>query len=190
MSNAMVPIPAWNGLHPLVVHFPIALLMVAPILMIVALLAKQKRAFLTSAFIVMALGTAGAWLAVATGEAAGHLAEGIPGVEPLLKRHEEMAESVRTVFTVLTLVFAALLAIPWALKREPPRAVRVGSYGALLAVYAGALVYLANTAHQGATLVHGKGVHALVAPGASGPGAPEPRAGRSDGKRASPDQDD
>jgi len=164
----MLPIPAWSGLHPLVVHFPIALLTVAPILMIVALLAKQERAFLTSALIVMALGTAGAWLAVATGEAAGHLVEGFPGAEPLLERHEEMAESARTLFTVLTLVFGALLAIPWAVKREPGRAVRLGSYGALLTVYAGALLYLASTAHQGARLVHERGVHALVAPGSSG----------------------
>lgn len=186
----MTPIPPWNGLHPLIVHFPIALLMVAPILIVVALLAKQERAFLTSALIVMALGTAGAWLAVATGEAAGHLAEGIPGAEPLLERHEEMAESARTVFTVLTLVFAALIAVPWALKREPPRAVRLGSYGGLLAVYAGALLFLANTAHQGARLVHEKGVHALVVPGASGPAAPELRAGRSGGEHASRGHDD
>ena len=31
----MIPIPAWNSLHPLIVHFPIALLMVASNLMIV-----------------------------------------------------------------------------------------------------------------------------------------------------------
>lgn len=78
LQNAMPPIPAWNSLHPLIVHSPIALLMVAPILMIVGLLAKPERALLTSALIGMALGTTGAWLAVATGEAAGHLARRRP----------------------------------------------------------------------------------------------------------------
>ena len=186
----MIPIPAWNSLHPLIVHFPIALLMVAPILMIVGLLVKREQAFLTSALIVMALGTTGAWLAVATGQAAGHLAEGFPGVERLLERHEEMAETARTMFTVLTLVFAALLTIPWALKREPPRMARLGSYGALLAVYAGALVYLANTAHQGGRLVHERGVHASVAPGASRPIPREVGRGRSGAEHAAASHDD
>jgi uncharacterized membrane protein len=186
----MIPIPAWNGLHPLVVHFPIALLMVAPILIVVALLAKQRRAFLTSALIVMALGAAGAWLAVATGGAAGQLAERVPGVESLLERHEEMAEGARTVFTVLTLVFGALLVVPWALKREPGRAVRLASHGAFLAVYAGALVYLASTAHQGARLVHEMGVHALIAPGSSGPQASETARLQAGARRVSDDHDD
>ncbi len=164
----MLPIPGWNGAHPLVVHFPIALLTVTPVLIVVGLLVKRARPFLGAALLVMALGTAGAWLAVASGEAASHLAEGTPGIEPLLEQHEEMAETARTLFTVLTLVFAALGSVPLAAGRELPRALRVGSYGALLAVYAGALGYLANTAHQGGRLVHEKGVHALVVPGAAG----------------------
>ena len=28
------PIPSWDGLHPLIVHFPIALLLVAPLLVV------------------------------------------------------------------------------------------------------------------------------------------------------------
>lgn len=163
----MVSIPSWQGLHPLVVHFPIALLTVAPILIVVGLLLKRAPAFLGAALLVMALGTSGAWLAVASGDAAAHAAEGTVGLEPLLEQHEEMAETARTLFTVLTLVFGALLAVPLALKTELGRSLRVASYGGLLAVYAGALVYLANTAHQGARLVHEKGVRALVVPGAS-----------------------
>jgi uncharacterized membrane protein len=172
----MPPMPSWNALHPLIVHFPIALLMVAPILVMVGLLLKGQRTFLTSALLLMVLGTAGAWLAVATGNSAGELAERLPGVKALLERHEEMAETTRTVFTVLTLVFASLIAIPWALRREPPRLVRLGAHVAFLAVYAGALVYLASAAHQGGRLVHELGVHALVAPtgpaNAIGPAGP------------------
>jgi uncharacterized membrane protein len=166
----MPPIPAWHAMHPLVVHFPIALLMVAPVLLVVGLLRKTwERPLLFSALLVMALGTAGAWLAVASGGAAGELAERLPGVEPLLERHGEMAETTRTLFTVLTLVFAAMVIGPWALGREPSRGFRLGAHAALLAAYAGALVYLANTAHEGGRLVHEKGVHALVTPGGAGP---------------------
>jgi uncharacterized membrane protein len=138
----------------------------------------------------MVLGTAGAWLAVASGEAAAHLAEGTPGIEPILERHEEMAESTRTMFTVLTLVFGALLSLPLALKRELPRSLRVTSYGALLALYAGALVYLASTAHQGGRIVHEKGVHALLVPGAHGSYPSAVARGKSDVEHARRAHDD
>jgi hypothetical protein len=50
--------------------------------------------------------------------------------------------------------------------------VRVGAYAALLAGYAGALVHLANTAHQGGRLVSEQGVHALTAPSGPAPAGP------------------
>jgi len=165
--------PAWNGIHPLVVHFPIALLLVAPVLVLVGIALKRQRAFLFAGLVVMALGTAGAWLAVESGEAAGELAENTPGVEAVLERHGQMAETTRTLFTVLTLVYAALLFAPLALKRQPPRLAEIGAQGAFLAVYAAAAVYLAQTAHQGGMLVHQYGVHAVL-----GPAAPALEAGR------------
>jgi uncharacterized membrane protein len=154
-------IPDWNGLHPLVVHFPVALLLVAPVLVLVGLALERQRAFLFAGLLVMALGTVGAWVAVETGEAAGELAERMPGVEPVLERHGEMAETTRTLFTVLTLVYAGLLFAPLALKRQPRRLADVGAHGLFLAAYAAAAVYLAQTAHQGGILVHQYGVHAL-----------------------------
>jgi uncharacterized membrane protein len=159
--------------------------MVAPFLVVVGLLVKGQRPFLASALLLMVLGTAGAWLAVATGNSAGELAERLPGVKAVLERHEEMAETTRTVFTVLTLVFASLVVVPWALKQEPPRLVRLGAHAVFLAVYAGVLFYLASAAHEGGRLVHEMGVHALVAHtgpanavGPAGPGE-KPGAGRA-----------
>ncbi len=159
---------AWNGLHPTIVHFPIALLAVAPILIVVGLLAKDEGAFLASALMVMALGTAGAWLAVASGDAAGNLAERVPDARVVLERHGEMGATTRTIFTALTLAFAAYLVAPVAVNREPTRAMRLGMYGAFLAAYAGALLYLANTAREGGRVAHEGGIHAFVVPGAVG----------------------
>ena len=34
LGNILPPIPSWDGLHPLVVHFPIALLLAAPVLLL------------------------------------------------------------------------------------------------------------------------------------------------------------
>lgn len=175
-------IPGWHGAHPLVVHFPIALLLVAPVLAAIGLALKKGRTFLFAALVVMVLGTAGAWLALASGEAAGELAERVAGVEAVLEKHAGMAETTTTVFTVLTLVYAALLVAPWALKRQMPRIAEIGIHGGFLAVYAAGAVYLAQTAHQGGMLVHQYGVHALqnAPPSAQPPGA----------LRGAPDDDD
>ena len=156
----MPPLPSWNGIHPLVVHFPIALLTVAPLLVVIGLAARSHRAFFLSALLLMALGAGGSWLAVASGEAASQLAERVPGVAPLLKHHEEMAETTRALFTALTLGYAAMLAIAWVLRPNLRFTAVLGACAVFLAGYSAALVYMANTAHQGARLVHEMGVHA------------------------------
>ncbi len=58
------------------------------------------------------------YVAVSTGEAAGELAEQTGNVEAMLERHEELAETTRAIFTVLTLVFAGALVVPALLKRK------------------------------------------------------------------------
>ncbi len=58
------PIPSWDAWHPLIIHFPIALLLVAPVLVLLRiLLPKQGRGLLIAAFVVMALGTIGTYIA-------------------------------------------------------------------------------------------------------------------------------
>ena len=61
-------IPSWDALHPLVIHFPIALLLIAPVFVFVgALLAPAKgRPYLMAAMFLLLLGTAGTFIAVET----------------------------------------------------------------------------------------------------------------------------
>ena len=157
------PIPTWDGVHPLIVHFPIALLLVAPVFVVLGLVVgARSRVFAVSALILMVLGTAGTFVAVATGEAAGKLADRTPEVNRVLEHHEQLAERTRLVFTVLTVVYAGLLAGPAALKRGLPRAPVAVLTVAFLAVYGAGVVVLANTAHNGGRLVHELGVRSLM----------------------------
>ena len=161
--NVFPSIPGWDGLHPLIVHFPIALLLIAPVLVILGLVfSKHSKGVFLSAFVLMVLGTIAVYVATSTGAAAGELAERQKNVEAVLEQHEELAETTRTIFTALTIIFAAILIIPGLLKKNLGRASSAILHIAFLVFYlAGALV-LANTAHQGGRLVHELGVRAMV----------------------------
>lgn len=164
------PIPTWDGLHPLIVHFPIALLIVAPVLVVLGLVFHRRFVcFAVSATVLMALGTIAAFVAVSTGEAAGELAMRTPEINAALERHEELAETTRWVFVVLTLLFAALAFVPAAIKRPLKRLPGVIAGVVFLLIYSGGTLLLANTAHQGGRLVHEFGVQALVATNDPGP---------------------
>ncbi len=158
------PIPSWDGLHPLVVHFPIALLMVAP-LFIIAGIAFQGREIwpFVSALALMVLGTIAAFVAVSTGEAAAELVMETAANAGVLDLHEELAEKTQVVFAVLTGIYALLVVLPATLKRPPSPRIAVISHSLFLLAYAGSLLLLVNTAHQGGLLVHQHGVRAQVA---------------------------
>ncbi|MFN8587005.1 MAG: DUF2231 domain-containing protein [Candidatus Eisenbacteria bacterium] len=156
------PFPSFSGLHPLVVHFPIALLLVAPLLVVAAMAWRTlQRGLLVAALALMVVGTAATWLAVATGAEAGEKAEqGGARIEAVVEQHEELAETTRNVFTLLTLVFAALVFAPSVLKRGLDRMPLTAAHAVFLVLYAGGAIFLVNTAHQGGRIVHEFGVRA------------------------------
>lgn len=171
----MPPFPPFEGMHPLVVHFPVALLTTAPLFVILALiLPKHRPALAAAGLIVMALGTAAAFVAVRTGEAGEDAAEAVPAAQAVLHEHEELAERTRLVFTILTAVFAGIVL---AGRRLPARGATL-VHALFLVAYLAGWTVLANTAHHGGLLVHGYGVRAPVPSAeillAPAPDAPRP----------------
>ena len=160
------PIPSWSELHPLVIHFPIALLLAAPLFIIGAVLLdpKKGRPFLIAALVLMILGTAGTFLAVATGEAAGEVAEKTASMSAVLERHEDLAQTTRVIFSGLTIIFASILLLPRLLKRESTLPVTRILSVAFLLLYGAGTVVLVNTAHNGGRLVHEYGVRGTLGP--------------------------
>lgn len=157
------PMPQWYNLHPLVVHFPIVLLMLAPLFIVLALaFRKQTQTLMYVALLLMVLGVISAYVAVGSGEAAGELADRTPAVNAVLEHHEELAETTAAFFVVLVLLFGAFLFAPRLLKRTLPRNATIGFSGVFLLGYAVAVLFLVNTAHNGGRLVHELGVHAVM----------------------------
>ncbi len=168
--NYLPPIPTWDGLHPMVTHFPIVLLLVAPLFVILGvLMPKSGRAMYLAALVLMVLGTISAVVSFETGQAAGKLAERTPQINAALERHEELAETTRLLFSILTVIFAGLLYVPKLLGFEIGRKAQAIAAIVFLFFYASGVLVLVNTAHQGGMLVHQYGVHALVAPDVNNP---------------------
>ena len=162
---SLFPMPHWYNLHPLVVHFPIVLLMIAPLFIILAFIFRQRyKTLMYVSLLLMVLGVISAYVAVGSGEAAAELADRTPAVNAVLELHEELAETTAGFFSVLAVALAAFLFVPRLVKRTIPRGATIGFYVLFLIAYAVATMFLADTAHNGGRLVHEFGVHAVMAP--------------------------
>ncbi|MCL4219947.1 MAG: hypothetical protein KJZ65_01120 [Phycisphaerales bacterium] len=160
------PIPAWNAVHPVLIHLPLGALPLAGVFVLLAALTKNQwsRAFSCSALLLLLIGAGGAMLAVLSGEAASELVEGtMPQAEAVLERHEELAELARTVFAGLAVVYIGVAFVASLLHKKGRRVVAAGVHLGFLVLLAPALVLLANAAHQGGRLVHEFGIHAPIA---------------------------
>lgn len=155
-------LPDWNRLHPLIVHFPIALLLVVPVLVVVGgvLPPSKGRPFLTSALIMMVIGAASLFVALETGDAASELLGETTQIRQVLQQHERLAETTCVLFSALTAAFAHLVVLPRILKRELSRPLSTSLLAAFLILYGTGALFLLNTAHQGWRLSHEFGIEA------------------------------
>ncbi|MBU3665113.1 MAG: hypothetical protein FGM15_04435 [Chthoniobacterales bacterium] len=152
----MVPFP--NPLHPAVVHFPIAFVLLGAGLAVLAVLLRRWNLPLMVA-ILLVCGAAGAVVATSTGEEeAERLHEISAAGEEVLEEHEDWGELTRNIAVV-----AALLAVAAAFAANKRVAGIVLS--ALTAAAALAAAYsVVQTGHYGGELVyrHGAGVRAAA----------------------------
>ena len=141
--------------HPLAVHFPVALILVAALAM--AVWAARGTAFWRQCALgLYGLGLAGGIVAYKTGEVIRAHTEGTPIVEELVGLHEDAA------FYTLLLTGALLLALAglslWQARRLPLEHRRPVPWWARLLLALAALaaaVLVAWTAHIGGTMVWG-----------------------------------
>lgn len=156
-------LPDWNGLHPVLVSFPVALLLAAPLMLFVSLFLKTSwRSWAVAGLLLMALGTLAAWLAVSSGHAAGQLVDKSQALERVIGRHEQLGLMTRNLFTAFTLLLGGVVMLPRWLRRPLPEAARIAALAAFLVLYAAGVSWLTLTADAGGRLVHEFGVRAMV----------------------------
>ena len=158
------PMPNWDALHPLIIHFPIALLLLSPLFVAIsaALSPPRGRPYLIAAILVLLLGTASLFVATSTGKAAAQLAERGDPVNLVLETHETLASEAVIVFSVLSVILLGMFLLPRILRRRETRLFSTILPLTFLAFYSVGIVFLVNTAHAGGRLVHEFGVHALI----------------------------
>jgi uncharacterized membrane protein len=153
-------LPPWNHIHPALVHFPIALLTLAPLLVLLGLLwSGQRRGIHASALILMAGGFAGLMLAYLSGQAAARFADSTPALLSGLREHELSAQWTLLIFALL----APALAVLWALPSWRPEALKRAQTPLLwvwLLLSAFGVLAVGRTGHLGGHLVHDLHTHA------------------------------
>ena len=155
-------LPPAQGLHPLVVHFPIALLLTAWLPMLIGLVDKRRRGgWLGAGVLMLLLGVLGAFVSTFTGEtAASIVGPDSKAMEDLLHAHETTAELARNIFlAVLVLCIIMLLAVRAAKENHKRRFVIIALLLVGVPYIFGALAMI-NAAHEGGRLVHEFGVRA------------------------------
>lgn len=163
------PIPSWDGLHPLMIHFPIALMFVAPIFVVLAvLIRKHAGGLLLAASGLMVISAVTAIMAVSTGEAASGLAEKVPGAGAILENHEKLGEQARTLTVLLALAMCAGT-VGYIFKADKaPGKLWLGLAGLYLLGHGFGAIVIAKAGHEGGRLVHEVGVKAWAKPGGVG----------------------
>ncbi|MHB2007353.1 MAG: DUF2231 domain-containing protein [Acidobacteriaceae bacterium] len=161
--------PNGDALHPLIIHFPIALLLLSPLFVAIsaALSPPSGRPYMIAAILVLLLGTASLFVARSTGKAAAELAERGDPMNFVLETHETLASETVIVFTELSILLLGIFLLPIILRRRETRLFSTVLPLTFLAFYSVGIVFLVNTAHAGGRLVHEFGVHALI-PAVSG----------------------
>ena len=158
------PIPTWDSLHPMIVHFPVVLLLITPLFVLVgaALSPSKGIPYILAGLLMLLLGTGSLFLAASTGEAAARLAERGGPVDAVLEAHQRLAAETEVVFSVLSAILLGIVFLPRILRREATRLTITWMPLSFLVLYGAGVLFVANTAHAGARLVHEFGVHAII----------------------------
>jgi uncharacterized membrane protein len=150
-------LPAWSDLHPFLVHFPIALLAVAPVFLIWGSLRLPSAAGAARAGILLTVaGTLTLLLAFSSGEAGRGRVPRTEAVQEELAEHTEHGGLARIAMVIATVGLLALH-VRGGLARSGR--VATGIRIALFLVYGFGLFQVLDAAHHGGRLVHVHGVH-------------------------------
>lgn len=143
-------------LHPLVVHFPIALLILAGVIEIVNVFMKKE---LLNKFgtLLLILGVISGFVSLSTGEESEHFAESTWGnaIEDKIESHENFADISMIIFSALTVIKILFRHNIFKFSFLQSKALRGGVATVLIVLLSlGGIAALAETGHLGGKIVY------------------------------------
>jgi uncharacterized membrane protein len=156
---ALVTDPSYPSLHVLIVHFPIALICLAPLFDLACLALRDKIWIDRTASVLYLTGTISAGAAYLSGKrAAKALSDLSPNAESALADHEGMA---LVALIALAIATAARLLVSWLARDD--RRISIGFFRlTAIPMALVALALLALTADRGGSLVYSYGLGVSV----------------------------
>ena len=139
--------------HPLLVHFPIALLVVASAVRFVHVIFRNNRfaqTILVFSWVLLFLGVAAAWLAILAGEVAESIVRATLCRPDVLDHHQQLAYTT-------AIIFSGALVSDVGLFWLKPSALKSMLVAALLVLYLSGVVLLVFTGGFGGSLVYDQG---------------------------------
>lgn len=145
--------------HPMIVHFPIVLLLGATLLRILShLISGENRSFLKkTSRLSLWLGVVTAWLAIYTGTLADSIVVRNLCDPTVLEDHENAAYTIGAIFTVAVVVDL----IAESLLNQNAFIKKITEWGLILLLVTGS-GYIGYASHLGATLVYQQGAAVYI----------------------------
>ncbi|WP_457651429.1 DUF2231 domain-containing protein [Rhodocaloribacter sp.] len=157
----MFSLPEWApSIHPLLIHFPIALLTIAVLFDLVALVVPRKQAEIRSAAVALfTLGAVAALVAFFTGRAAADAVLVPAAAQTLLTDHADWAERTVWFYGLFALARLAMLRLDHKGRLPAGKALNILAF----VIGAGGIFLLFQTGDRGAQMVfqYGLGVQAV-----------------------------
>lgn len=156
-----IKLPGWEGMHPMVVHFPIGLLVILPLLLLLSLVIKeQNKCFTNASLIILIIGTVGTMLSVATGLATMEVAKITEEAKEIINKHESLAAISRNLYMSFSVFYAIFV---YYTNKNIMKPSLKATLQIIFIVYSIlGIWFLVNTGHYGARLVHEFGIHAPI----------------------------
>ncbi len=174
----------WDGLHPWVVHCPIALFLTAPVFVFLAMILFHRGRWMSlTALVLLGLGLVGTSVSISTGLAARDYLNQTAGklsaeAAQVLEKHLQLASSLLPLYGGLFVIYLVLFLLSIAVRPfDNPVWLFFMNLVFLILLALGGLVVV-NTGELGGRLVHEFGIQGRIGPirpEAEKPPTPEPK---------------
>lgn len=143
-----------NGIHSFIVHFPIALFLSVPFIILIGIVKKQNYIyFYYTALMLLVVACLMIFAASVSGETEALKFSMSKKAAELLDRHKEYASICKGIFVGITLIYSLYLIIPALLKKQLSKKIHTAINIVLLMLYIPSGIMILQLAFTGSRLI-------------------------------------